>query len=157
MLDLFNQFLFLGLGILNPKFLPTFQMEFFVRIVNSWRSLSINFCLKEFQLRCDRVPESTFYNQMVVATFLCQASFFYGNLLGNDKMFFLFLFYTLKTFLLTQAYPSYFFRDKIFYSYVFNRSPVRQLFLDVFEFFSSILCWQNRNNLMLKVTREEAK
>ena len=56
--------------------LPTYKTELLAGIVNSWKPLPMNCCLKEYG-----VPESTNYNQITVC-------FFHGVLLGNDKCFF---------------------------------------------------------------------
>ena len=56
--------------------LSTSKMEFFTRIFNSWKQLTINYCLKKSHLRCSRVPESTFVNQITVATFLLRLLLF---------------------------------------------------------------------------------
>lgn len=45
-------------------------------------------------LRRERVPESTNDNPITVASFLRCVCFFHGVLLGNEKCFFLFSYYT---------------------------------------------------------------
>ena len=46
--------------------LPTSKIEFFVKIINSWKALSINYCLKESTLDVTGLYD----NQITVAAIL---------------------------------------------------------------------------------------
>ena len=61
----FNHFYCLQGG---PGSLSTSNMEFFARIVNSWKLLLINYCHKQSCLRCRRVSEFTFDNLITIST-----------------------------------------------------------------------------------------
>lgn len=60
--------------------MQTSKIELFATILNSWQPLTINYCLKESPLKCDRVPKCAFDNKTTVATFLRQDTFFLGML-----------------------------------------------------------------------------
>ena len=64
-------------------------MEFFAGMVNSWKPLSIKYCLKEPHIRCGRVPEPTF-DKFVFS----KLHFFYSSSFIYLKRFFTYLAYS---------------------------------------------------------------
>ena len=60
---------------LDPESLPTSKMEFFTRLVNTWKLLSIQILSQGVHLKCGRVLEFAFDNQITNAIFYVRLAF----------------------------------------------------------------------------------
>ena len=93
-----------------PGPLITSKIEFFATLLNIWKLLPNNSCLKESHLRYARVSESAFDNQTTISSFRLGSSFHVillnEKILLNDTYFFLFILDTENVFCLSLQFLS---------------------------------------------------